>query len=84
MQVIQNRGKVGDEEEKTPFDFLYEVVRRNRINPDNPKNYCEIKLKTLEGSDDQLATLTVNDRLKALVLFRRTEFNNVEKTYIEI
>lgn len=60
-------------------DYFQEYLKNNNINPINPSTYA--KRENIEEKDNWLNMLTIGDVLKAIVIERRTEFNNIEYTF---
>jgi hypothetical protein len=57
-----------------PIIEKYNLTEKNTI----------IEYKYYKNTDNSMAHLVVNDKLKACVIERRTDFNNIEYTFIEI
>ena len=60
-------------------DYFQEYLKQNNINPINPSTYAE--RKNIEQDNDWINMLIISDVLKAIVIERRTQFNNIEFTF---
>jgi hypothetical protein len=66
-------------------DFVDEIIHKyNIIEKRKNEMVCEIKYKNCEQSDDKMVQVICNNRLIAVGINRRTDFNNEEFTLIDL
>jgi hypothetical protein len=78
--IKQERYITGDPDYDVVGIFFAPIIEKFNLSTNN----AIIEYKTYKNTDNAMVHLVVNDRLKACVISRRTDFNNIEYTFIEI
>lgn len=63
-------------------DFIDGIIEKYNLK--DKKCHCEVKYKNCEQSDDTMVQIICNNRLIAVGIQRRTDFNNEEYTLIDL
>jgi len=78
--IKQERYITGEPETDVVNNFFAPIIEKYKLTLKN----ALIEYHNYKNSDNSMVHLVVNDKLKACVIQRRTDFNNIEYTFIEV
>jgi hypothetical protein len=78
--IKQERYVTGEPGYDVVGEFFKPIIEKYKLTVEN----AQIEYHHYHRTDNAMAHLVVNDRLKACVIERRTDLNNIEYTFIEV